>query len=150
MSIRWILDLDILLLVSGIARKHGIMPKPFLGRPQYFLPPKNPFSSKNKRFLEKESLWLLKSAITRKCFKSCKPIWGGQSSCSPHLTPQIQCLPGGACGAYEKSTCMLRYMVDMLVPNFVFCLFINGLYPFTNGHFNIPIYEWAVLSVLRL
>jgi hypothetical protein len=37
---RWILDLDILLLVSGIARKHGIVPNPFLGRPQYFPPPK--------------------------------------------------------------------------------------------------------------
>jgi hypothetical protein len=37
---RWILDLDILFLVSGIARKHGIVPKPFLGRPQYSPPPK--------------------------------------------------------------------------------------------------------------
>jgi hypothetical protein len=65
----WIFDLDIWLLVSSIARKHGIVPKPFLGRPQYFPPPqKNQFSSMNKRFLEKESLWLLKSAITRKCF----------------------------------------------------------------------------------
>jgi hypothetical protein len=36
----WILDLDILLLVSGIARKHGIVPKPFLGCPQYSPPPK--------------------------------------------------------------------------------------------------------------
>jgi hypothetical protein len=65
---RWILDLDILLLVSGIARKHRIMPKPFSGHPQYFTPQKNPFSSKNKRFIEKVSLWLLKLAITRKCF----------------------------------------------------------------------------------
>jgi hypothetical protein len=64
----WILDLDILLLVSGIARKHGIVQKPFLGHPQYSLPQKNPFSLKNKRFLEKESLWLLKLVITRKCF----------------------------------------------------------------------------------
>jgi hypothetical protein len=36
----WILDLDILLLVSGIARKDGIVPKPFSGHPQYFPPPK--------------------------------------------------------------------------------------------------------------
>jgi hypothetical protein len=62
---RWILDLDISLLVSGIARKHGIVPKTIFGVPP---PPKNPFSSKKKRFLEKESLWLLKLAITRKCF----------------------------------------------------------------------------------
>jgi hypothetical protein len=40
MGMRWILNLDILLLVSGIARKHGIMPTPFLGCPQYFPPPK--------------------------------------------------------------------------------------------------------------
>jgi hypothetical protein len=37
---RWIFDLDILLLISGIARKHGIVPKPFLGHPQYPPPPK--------------------------------------------------------------------------------------------------------------
>jgi hypothetical protein len=35
---RWILDLGNLLLVSGTARKHGIVPKPFLGCPQYFPP----------------------------------------------------------------------------------------------------------------
>ncbi len=35
----WILNLDILLLASGIARKHGIVPKPSLGHPQYFTPP---------------------------------------------------------------------------------------------------------------
>jgi hypothetical protein len=37
---RWILDLDILLLLSIILRTHGIMPKPFLGHPQYFPPSK--------------------------------------------------------------------------------------------------------------
>jgi hypothetical protein len=37
---RWILYLDILLLTSGIARKHGIVPKPFFGHPQYFPPQK--------------------------------------------------------------------------------------------------------------
>jgi hypothetical protein len=66
---RWILDLNISLLVSGIARKDGIVPKTIFGAPSILPPPKkNPFSSKNKRFLEKESLWLLKLAITRKCF----------------------------------------------------------------------------------
>ncbi len=44
-----ILDLDILLLVSGIARKHGIVPKPFSGHPQYFPPRK-----KSIFFLEQE------------------------------------------------------------------------------------------------
>jgi hypothetical protein len=64
----WILDLDISLLVSGIGRKHGIMPKPFWGALNTPPPKKNPFSSKNKRFLKKESLGLLKLAITRKYF----------------------------------------------------------------------------------
>jgi hypothetical protein len=35
---RWILDLDILLLVSGIARKHGIVPKIIFEAPS-ILPP---------------------------------------------------------------------------------------------------------------
>jgi hypothetical protein len=40
--------------------------------------------------------------------------------------------------------------IYMLVPNFVFCPFRNGFYPFINGHFYMPFYKWAVLSVLRL
>jgi hypothetical protein len=34
-----ILDLDILLLVSGIARKHGIVPKTIFGAPSILPPP---------------------------------------------------------------------------------------------------------------
>jgi hypothetical protein len=50
----WILDLDILLLVSGIARKHGVVPKPFLGRPQYSPPPKkNHFLPRTRDFSRK-------------------------------------------------------------------------------------------------
>ncbi len=37
----------------------------------------------------------------------------------------------------------------MLVPVFILCLFINGLYPFINGGFYVPVYEQAALSVLR-
>jgi hypothetical protein len=36
----WILDLDILLLVSGIARKHGILPNHFWGTLNTSPPPK--------------------------------------------------------------------------------------------------------------
>jgi hypothetical protein len=90
----WILDLDISRLVSGIARKHGIMPKPFLGHPQYSPPPKkNPFSSKNKRFLKKESLWLLKLAITRKYVNHANLFGGAILLFPPQLAPQIQYLP---------------------------------------------------------
>jgi hypothetical protein len=37
---RRILDLDISLLVSGIARKRGIMPKTIFGAPSILPPPK--------------------------------------------------------------------------------------------------------------
>jgi hypothetical protein len=47
---RRILHLDILLLVSGIARKHRIVPKPFSGHPQYPPPP----GKKSIFFLEQE------------------------------------------------------------------------------------------------
>jgi hypothetical protein len=38
---RWILDLDISLLVSGIARNHGIVPKTIFGAPSILSPPQN-------------------------------------------------------------------------------------------------------------
>jgi hypothetical protein len=50
----WVLDLDILLVVSDIARKHGIVPKPFLGHPQYLPPPKkNHFLPRTRDFSRK-------------------------------------------------------------------------------------------------
>jgi hypothetical protein len=44
-------------LKSGIARKHGVLPRPFLGRPQYSppTPQKIYFLPKNTKFLKKES-----------------------------------------------------------------------------------------------
>ncbi len=54
-------------------------------------PLKNPFLLRQK-FL-KNKVCGFSMAITRKCFYSCKPIWGGNLIVPPHLTPQIQCLP---------------------------------------------------------
>jgi hypothetical protein len=50
---QWILDLDILLLVCGIARKHGIVPKTIFGAPQYFPPKKFYFLLRTREFLRK-------------------------------------------------------------------------------------------------
>jgi hypothetical protein len=89
---RWILDLDILLLVSGIGRKHEIMPKPFLRHPQYFPPPK------------KKSIFFLGQEISqerefvafqiggyKKIFLIMQTYLGGNLILPPHfhLAPQI-------------------------------------------------------------
>jgi hypothetical protein len=53
--------------MSSIARKHGVMPKPFLGRPQY--PPpfkKSSFFPKEYIISQEREFGLLKSAIMRK------------------------------------------------------------------------------------
>ncbi len=65
------------------------MRKPYLCA--LIIPPKIHFFS-DKRFLENEVCGF-STAITRKCFYSGKPIWGGNLIVLPHLTPQIQCLP---------------------------------------------------------
>ncbi len=31
--------------------------------------------------------------------------------------------------------------IYMLVPNFIFCPFINGFYPYINGHFYMPVFK---------
>jgi hypothetical protein len=64
----WNLDLDMSLLVSGIARKDGIVPNHFWGALNTSPPPKKINFFLEQEIFVKESLWLLKSAITRKCF----------------------------------------------------------------------------------
>ncbi len=54
--LRWILDLELLLLISRIARKWN-RAKTFFAALSFS--PQKSISSKNKRFLKKESLWLL-------------------------------------------------------------------------------------------
>jgi hypothetical protein len=91
---RWILDLDISLLLSGIARKHGIVPKPFLGCPQYFpLQKKSIFFQEQEISREKEFV-ASQLGDYKKIFLIVQTYLEGQSLCSPHLTPKIQCLPG--------------------------------------------------------
>jgi hypothetical protein len=91
---RWILDLDILLLVAGIARKHGIMPKSFLGHPQYFPPPKKiHFLLRTRDFSRKRVCGFSNRRLQENIFNCANLFWGGNLIIPPHLTPQIQCLP---------------------------------------------------------
>ncbi len=55
--------------------------------------PKKFISSKTRDFSRTRFVASQQTAITRKSFYSCKPIWGGNLIVPPHLTPQIQCLP---------------------------------------------------------
>jgi hypothetical protein len=84
---RWILDLDISLLVSGIARKHGIVPKPFLGRSQYFPPPlKNHFLPRTRDFSRKRvcgfSNWRLQENVFNRA-----NLFGGEIFMFPPFNP---------------------------------------------------------------
>jgi hypothetical protein len=49
-------------------------------------PQKNPFSSKNKRFLEKESLWLLNSRLQENVFNHAN-LFGGAIFMFPPFNP---------------------------------------------------------------
>jgi hypothetical protein len=85
---RWILDLDNLLLVSGIARKHGIVPKPFLGRPQYFPPPKKiHFLPRTRDFLRKRVCGFSNQRLQENIFNRANLFGGGQSYYSPPFSP---------------------------------------------------------------
>jgi hypothetical protein len=86
----WILDLELLLLISRIARKWN-RAKTFFVRTLSL--PKNPFLLRQEISRE-QGLWLLIGDY-KKMFLLVQTYLGGQSYCSPHLTPQIQCLPGG-------------------------------------------------------
>jgi hypothetical protein len=83
-----------MLLVSGIARKHGIVPKPFLGRPQYFPPPKKSIFFKGQEISQEREFGASQTGDYKKLFLTVQTYLEGQSLCSPHLTPQIHCLPG--------------------------------------------------------
>ncbi len=83
----WILNLDILFLVSGIARKHGIVSKLFFGRPQYFPP-----QQKIIFFQEQEISWereFVASQIGdyKKIFLIVQTYLGGQSYYPPPFNP---------------------------------------------------------------
>jgi hypothetical protein len=90
---RWILNLDILLLVSGIARKHGIVPKPFWGRPQYFPPQKKSIFFEEQEISQEREFMASQFVGYKNMFLIVQTYLEGQSLCSTHSTPQIQCLP---------------------------------------------------------
>jgi hypothetical protein len=92
-----ILDLDMLFLVLGIARKHGIVPKPFLGHPQYSPPPKKiHFLPRTRDFSRKRVCGFSNWQLQENVLNRANLFWGGNLIISPHfhLAPQIQCLPG--------------------------------------------------------
>jgi hypothetical protein len=101
----WILDLDILLLVSGIARKHGTVPKPFLGRLQYSPPQKKSIFFQEQEISQGREFVASQIGDYKKMFLIMQTYLGGQSLSSPHLAPQIQCLPGlsSGIGIYQVS-----------------------------------------------
>jgi hypothetical protein len=83
----WILDSDILLLVSGIARKHGIVPKPFLGRPQNFpSPQKIHFFPRTRDFLRKRVCGFSNQRLQKNVFDHAK-LFGGAIFMFPPFNP---------------------------------------------------------------
>jgi hypothetical protein len=78
---RRILDLDILLLVSGIARKHGIVPKPFSGHPQYSPPPQKKihFLPRTRDFSRKRVCGFSNRQLQENVFNCANLFGGGQS-----------------------------------------------------------------------
>jgi hypothetical protein len=90
---RWILDLDVSLLVSGIARKHGIVPKTIFGAPSILPPQKKSIFFQEQEISREREFVASQIGDNKKMFLIVQTYLGGQSLCSPHLTPQIQCLP---------------------------------------------------------
>jgi hypothetical protein len=80
----WILDIDILLLVSGIARKHGIMPNHFWGTLNSSPPPKNPFFSRTRDFSRKRVCGFSNRQLQENIFNRAN-LFGGQSYYLPPI-----------------------------------------------------------------
>jgi hypothetical protein len=76
----WILDLELLLLISCIAQKWN-RAKTFFVRSHSL--PKNPFLLRQE-ISQERGLWLLNSNYKR-VFLFMQTIWGGQSYCSPPI-----------------------------------------------------------------
>jgi hypothetical protein len=81
----WILDLELLLLISCIARKWN-RAKTFFVRSHS--PPKSPFLLRQENSRER-GLWLLKGDY-KKMFLLVQTYLGGQSYCSPPFNPPNQ------------------------------------------------------------
>jgi hypothetical protein len=79
---RWILDLELLLLISCIARKWN-RAKTFFVRSHS--PPKNPFLLRQE--VSRERGLLLLNGDYKKMFLLVQTYLGGQSYCSPPFNP---------------------------------------------------------------
>jgi hypothetical protein len=67
--------------------------KPFLGCPQYFPPQKNSIFFQEEDISQEREFVASQIGDYKKMFLIVQTYLGGQPLCSPHLTPQIQCLP---------------------------------------------------------
>jgi hypothetical protein len=83
---RRILDLDILLLVSGIARKHGIAPKPFSRHPHYSPPPKKSIFFQEQEISQEREFVASQIGDYKKMFLILQTYLGGQSYYSPQFS----------------------------------------------------------------
>jgi hypothetical protein len=87
--------------MSGIARKHGVMPKK-IGVPSIFPPPKkNHFLPKNTKFFKKERVEASQISNFKEMFLIMQNYLGGDLNDPPHSTPQIQGLLGEALTALQ-------------------------------------------------
>jgi hypothetical protein len=81
--------------MSGIARKHGVVPKPFWGRLQYPPPPKKIIFFQRTQNFSRKRVWGFSNwRLQENVFNRAKLFGWGGLNVPPHLTPQIQCLPG--------------------------------------------------------
>jgi hypothetical protein len=117
----WILNLDILLLVSGIARKHGIVPKPFLGHPQYFSPPKKiHFLPRTRDFSRKRVCGFSNRQLQENIFNRAN-LFGGAIFMFPPFNPPN---PVSSCCPYALP--VIYYVVGWMLKSlsyFMQCLF---------------------------
>jgi hypothetical protein len=86
---RWILDLDISLLVCGIARKHGIVPKTIFGAPSILPPPqKFHFLLRPRVFLRKRVCGFSNWQFQENVFNHANLFGGGAIFMFPPINPQ--------------------------------------------------------------
>jgi hypothetical protein len=69
------------------------VPKPFLGHPQYFPPPTKSIFFQEQEISQEREFVASQFGNCKKMFLIMQNYLEGQSLCSPHSTPQIQCLP---------------------------------------------------------
>jgi hypothetical protein len=84
-----------MLLISGIAKKTWNRAKTIFGAPSIVPPPKKKSIFFQEQEVSREREFVVSQfGDYKKMFLIVQTYLEGQSLFSPHLTPQIQCLPG--------------------------------------------------------